>query len=345
MKKILCGCMAGVLLLCSGCGAAYSGDRQGMPMQSVDTAMGTIVSQTIYSKTENNKITSDIHGIIRDLETNTLSVRLDTSELYEVNEGIGQQKEVMLSEELAEYLEQCLAVSEASEGAFDITVGEVVRLWNIDNWAGAEALNDYVLPDEEAIYKGLEQSGYEKLQLDEKCLSASVEMQLDLGAVGKGIALDRLKEYLEGCEEVSGAVISVGGSVLTYGVKADGAPWRVAVVNPVDTSKSLGYLELQGQWCISTSGDYERFVEINGVRYHHIIDPDTGYPADSGLRSVTILSRDGLLSDALSTACFILGQEKGQELAEAYDAEAMFVNQDGTVAMTEGMRRCVHLYD
>jgi len=102
-------------------------------------------------------------------------------------------------------------------------------------------------------------------------------------------------------------------------------------------------LELGPGWCVSTSGDYERYVEVEGVRYHHIIDPTTGYPAESGVKGVTVLSRNGLLSDAMSTACFILGEEKGVEMAENLAVEVLFVSEDGKVSMTEGMKVYFHL--
>lgn len=101
----------------------------------------------------------------------------------------------------------------------------------------------------------------------------------------------------------------------------------MGIANPRDTASNVGILTLEGEWFISTSGDYERYAESDGVRYHHIIDPATGYPADSGVAGVTILTKDGFLSDALSTACFILGEEKGMALAESYGAEALFVGR------------------
>ena len=162
-------------------------------------------------------------------------------------------------------------------------------------------------------------------------------MQLDLGAAGKGLALQEIQALLAERPEISGAVISLGGSILTFGSKPDGSTWRVGIMNPEDTSSNIGILSLEGQWCVSTSGDYERYAEIDGVRYHHILDPETGYPADSGVRGVTILTKEGLAGDALSTACFILGPEKGMALARKYGAEALFVLEDGEIVMTEGM--------
>ena len=141
-----------------------------------------------------------------------------------------------------------------------------------------------------------------------------------------------------GKDSVTAAIVQVGGSVLTYGTKPDGQPFRVAIVNPRDTGKQIGYLTLKGQWCVSTSGDYERYVEKDGVRYHHILDPKTGYPVNNELCSVTILAGNGFITDALSTACFVLGTEKGMELAKAYEVDALFVNKDGEITMTDGMQ-------
>lgn len=133
---------------------------------------------------------------------------------------------------------------------------------------------------------------------------------------GKGVALDEIRKTLEEYPEVSGAVISVGGSILTYGNKPEGGTWQIAVTDPLEPSQSAGVLTLAGGYCVSTSGDYERYVEVDGVRYHHILDPRTGSPARSDVAGVTIVTKDGFLSDALSTACFVLGSEEGQKLLE-----------------------------
>lgn len=341
-KAALFGSLLGVTALCCGCGD-YPDAGAKEPVQSIDTAMGTIISQTVYTDTEKDKVTDSILQEITDLEEQLLSWRIDTSELYHINTSAGEEG-IFLSDEMADMLERCLTVSVASEGAFDITIGEVVRLWDIDNWAGLKDTSGFELPGEAEIKEGLSHAGYEKLELKDSVLFLPEGMQLDMGAVGKGIALDRVWEYMEQRGDITGAVISVGGSVLTYGSKPDGGEWKVGIVNPQETSANLGYLSLPGQWCVSTSGDYERYVEVDGVRYHHIIDSATGYPADSGLSSVTILTKDGLFSDALSTACFILGQEKGSRLAQQFEAEALFVDCEGNISMTDGMQQYFHSY-
>ncbi|MBQ7934309.1 MAG: FAD:protein FMN transferase, partial [Lachnospiraceae bacterium] len=197
---------------------------------------------------------------------------------------------------------------------------------------------DYRIPEPISLKEALSNTGYERLVLKNGQVNMPEGYVLDLGAVGKGYTLDVLAQTLAGRHSVTGATISLGGSVLTYGSKPDGRPWYVGVVDPHDSKGQLGVLSLTGQWCVSTSGDYQRFVEVGGKSYHHILDPATGYPGESDVKSVTILCKSGLLSDALSTACFLLGSKEGMKLAKQYEAEALFVTQQGEVLMTEGMQ-------
>ncbi len=332
-----------ISIFLSGCGT-----KEPKLLSHVDTAMGTVVVQQLYVEEaagETLKAPDDaILEQISALESERLSWRLETSELNHINQQIKEGEEILLSPQMEAVLTDCLDVSRNSGGAFDITIGEVTRLWNIDSRAGGtEESAEYDLPAEEQITEALANSGWEKLSIKDHRLLVSADMSLDLGAVGKGIALTEILSYLQEQEQVVGAVISVGGSVLTYGEKPDGTSWKVGIVNPLNPGGMIGTLSLQGQWCVSTSGDYERYVEMDGVRYHHIMDPMTGYPADSGVKSVTILTKDGFLSDALSTACFVLGEEVGMQLAESYGAEALFVDGQGRIAMTEGMKPYFHL--
>lgn len=301
---------------------------------AMDTAMGTVVRQSVYARSD--KITDGVEEIIDRLEQETLSWRIADSEIARINALAGSGTSVEVSNKLNEDLIILLDVAEKSGGAFDFTIGSVVRLWNIDAWAAGGNVEGS-LPTQEEIVQALACTGYEKVSLENGRICLPARMSLDLGSVGKGIACDRIADYLE-AQKVQGAVISVGGSILTFGSKPDGSPWQVGIVDPQDTSSLIGTLSLTGQWCVSTSGDYERYVEVEGRRYHHILDPATGYPANSGVHSVTILCKSGILSDALSTACFVLGEEKGMALAESYGAEALFVDMQGKIVMTEGMQ-------
>lgn len=379
MKKYFYGIAAMILpiiLLMTGC------SHKPASYQCADTAMGTIISQTIYVTTEEQEakeVSKQVIDRMKELEQNTLSWRLATSEVYRINESAGRGEGVEMSPLLDNVLDKCKKVYAASEGAFDFTIGSLTRLWNIDAWAGqsvnglaensladhaqsgsgktesdipeAEKQKAYTLPTEERISEVLRFVGGDKCRVEGNQITLPEGMQLDLGAVGKGIALDETYKLLKQQDKVTGAVISAGGSILTYGSKPDGSLWNVGIVNPSDTGRTLGILSVPGGFCIATSGDYERYVEVDGVRYHHILDPRTGKPADSGVKSVTILCRirqeqldnSGLLSDALSTACFVLGVEEGLKLAEVFDAEVLFVDTEGEIIMSEGMKQYFHL--
>lgn len=301
-------------------------------------AMGTVIRQSIYTKDDD--ITKDIEHIIMELEENELSWRIEDSEIASINASAGTGEGVVLSKEMEEDLITIFEVSARSGGAFDCTIGSVVRLWIIDAWAARENM-DLELPQKESVERALLNIGFDKIKMDNSSINLPARMSMDMGAVGKGIACDRIAAYLEE-KKVDGAVISVGGSILTFGEKPDGTPWQVGIVDPSDNEQLLGTLYLEGNWFVSTSGDYERYAEVDGVRYHHILDPSTGYPVNNGVRSVTIVCKSGLLSDALSTACFVLGVEQGMALAESYEAEALFVDDRGSIYMTEGMKEIFH---
>lgn len=338
----VCLCRLAGMLLCAGI-LTISGCKA--PVQrftAAGTAMGTVVSQTVYTSEEG--VTEQVMQLLTKLEQDTLSWREEASEVAAINGAAGSGTWLPLSEKMQAYLEVLLSVSEESGGAFDVTMGAITRLWQIDTWAALPAeeagQEKAVLPKQAEIQEALEKTGYEGVRLSPEGIQLPEGMRLDLGAAGKGIACDEILAMLEQNygTAVSGAVISVGGSILTYGEKPDQTPFLVAVADPFGTKERAGVLTLQGQWCVSTSGDYERYFEADGKRYHHIMDPATGYPADSGVRSVTVVCKSGILSDALSTACFVLGTEKGLGLAEAYGAEALFIRTDGSFAMTEGMK-------
>ena len=331
-------CMMLSLFLITGCG------KQGQKLSVSDTAMGTVVQETLYvTNLEQGQLSAgEILAEIERLEQECLSWRLEGAELAGINATAGKENGESVSQELRVDLEKIWQVSDKSNGALDVTIGQVTRLWDLDTWAVVDDREqaEFQEPEAEVLQAALKNTGYEKVVLKEDKIYLPEGMSLDLGAVGKGIACDRIGAYLATQEHIEGAVISVGGSIVTYGSKPDDTKWKVAIMHPREDGTYLGTLSLQGEWYISTSGDYERYVEKEGVRYHHIMNPKTGYPANSGVCSVTILSDSGLLSDALSTACFVLGMEEGMKLAEEFDVEALFVTQELEVFMTAGMKEC-----
>ena len=177
-------------LLCTGCGGAE-------PAEATDTAMGTVIRQKIYGG--DKEVLEENQRLLEEMERDLLSWRLETSEIYRINETAGSPEGVVVSERLSPILSECLALSEKSEGAFDITIGGVTRLWNLDVWAASENQDAFEVPEEAAIRAALENCGSGKLHWEEEksLLYLPEKMALDLGAVGKGIALDGLLEKLQ----------------------------------------------------------------------------------------------------------------------------------------------------
>ena len=280
-----------------------------------DFAMDTVVSETLYTTGED--ITADVITALKDVETNLISWTEEGSQIYKINQNAGNTTTV--SDETADYLKQVLDLCEASGGAMDPTMGKVIRLWDIDGE------NPHV-PAEDDLKSLLADVGYDKVILNGNDVTMPEGVTLDLGAAGKGIGCDAAKKILDADKDVSGMILNLGGSsVMSYGSKPDGSAWQVAVTDPRDTEGDyLGVVTLNGTEFLSTSGDYEKYFIEDGIRYHHILDPSTGYPARSGLTSVTVVCDDGLDADGLSTACFVLGKDKAEELLKKYNADGLF---------------------
>lgn len=281
-------------------------------------AMNTLVSAEVTGITAEEDCGA-IEKFVSELDTETLSRTAENSVVYRLNKNGGGE----IDEKTAGYFSMLLDVCEKSGGAFDFTLGGVSDLWNFGS--------NPEIPDEAALADALSLSGYKKVNLSENKISLSDSFVLDFGAAGKGIALDEIKNHLES-SRANRAVVAVGGSVLLYGE----GDFTVGIRNPDGNSGSYLAKLTVTEGCVSTSGSYEQSFEENGRIYHHILDPKTGYPVDNEVVSVTIISDSGLLSDALSTACFVLGVEKGFELAEEYGAQAVFVTKDNEIIARSG---------
>ena len=295
---------------------------------NADFAMDTVVSETLY--TSGADINTQIGEKLREMETTLLSWTEENSQISQLNNADGKTMEV--SDDLAADLEKIRQLSQDSNGAFDPTLGKIIRLWDI---AGE---NPHV-PDQSEIDTLLPEVGYEKIQVDGNNVTLLDGCTLDLGAVGKGMGCDLIMDYLQTQPDVVGMILNLGGSsVMTYGEKPDGSSWKVALTDPRDTEGDyLGAITLDANQFLSTSGDYEKYFIEDGIRYHHILDPKTGYPVQNGLTSVTIVCDQGYLADGLSTACFVLGMDAAKPLLEKYGAEAVFVDEDKNVYVTSGL--------
>lgn len=287
--------------------------------QKYSVAMNTVVTQKIYADVPGVHI-EPIKAIIDSLD-GYISCKDADSVLSRLNSK-GELNDILISEALR----ACLEVSEKSSGAFDVSMGKLSEGWAI----GTENAR---VPSEEEISELLSQCGYEKITLDGSLITISDGVSVDLGAVGKGIACDYVMAYLESKEDIKGAVISVGGSILAYGQhNKAGDKWNVGIRHPRKENEYLGIIHMTDGF-VSTSGDYERYFEQDGVRYHHILDGNTGYPSDSGLISVTVVCDSGILSDALSTACLVLGAEKAEALLNEYGASGVLVDKDMNITV------------
>lgn len=318
------------MLLCTGmCACSGKGQAEVKEYTNTDFVMDTVVSETLY--TAGNDVNSGIGEILEEVENQYLSWTEEGSEVYQIDQNAG--KTVQISDELAGYLDKILDIAEASGGAFDPTMGKVIQLWDI----GGENPR---IPSQDKLDSLLNDTGYQKVVLDGNQITLNSGAALDLGAVGKGIGCDAVLGFLKEQEEVFGMILNLGGSsVMTYGEKPDQTPWRVAVRDPRDTEGDyLGIINMNDGEFLSTSGDYEKYFMENGKRYHHILDPATGYPVWNGLTAVTVICNSGLTADALSTACFVLGRENAAGLLEKYGADALFVDEEHKIYMTDGMQ-------
>lgn len=314
-------------------------------------AMGSYVRQTVWGRKSEDAAAENVQRI--EALEREISWRRDGG-IAQLNRQAGGEP-VTMEEDTGALLAEMLELCEKSGGALDITLGPVTRLWNFDGeprlpdareLEAALALVDYrkvAIDREEHMYAVPNEDGshIDCLDVSYRVSLAEPGMAVDLGAVGKGAACDVMIQRYTGAFNV-GAVVAVGGSVGLRGEKPSGGPWRVSVRDPAGNG-SLGVLELPAGF-VSTSGSYEKFFEQDGKTYHHILDPRTGYPAESGLVSVTVfvpygsgLQYPGAISDALATACFVLGLEDGTSLLAEYGAEAVFVDTDGNITLTEGL--------
>lgn len=319
------------VIVCTGCSKTSTQTNY----QDTDFAMGTVISQNIYGKNGEN-LSEKILDIITNLE-NIISWRIDGTEVNTLNKVAGEGGISAENDKLPTWLNQCAEVYEKSGGLLDITVGPAARLWDIGG-------DNPRIPEEDELEEALQLIDGSKVHVDGQLITFDTKNgQLDLGAVGKGIACDEISDYLSQSQIEVNGTFSVGGSVLIYGAKPNGQAWKIGIQDPREEEGTyMGALEIsqeEGESIfVSTSGDYEKYFEEDGVRYHHILDPHTGCPADSGLISVTIISESGFLTDALSTACFVAGKDEGMKLAEEFGVDIIVIDEEKNVYASEGAK-------
>lgn len=303
------------------------------PVQITHFAMGTVMSHRAFGPSAAHCLAA-VQAEVARLEA-LLSRFLPGSDISRINESAGIQSE-RVSPDTCAVLSKSIEFSRAFPGFFDVTIGPLVSLWNI----GKEG---FAPPDEDCIQQVLPLVNAQDLVLDPYHMTAGLRnlaQSVDLGGIGKGYAADKVLEIYQKFG-VTSAFSNLGGNVVTLGTKPDGAPWRIGIQHPRDETRLLGSVAVAGQ-SVVTSGDYQRYsADRQGKKHHHILNPRTGHPAETGLASVTIVTGQSVTADALSTLLFVAGMDKCPEILQRYpQAGAVLVDVDLHVFVTRNLEDC-----
>ena len=312
-------------LLCGSCSA----EKDLPKLTEVGFYLDTVITLTAY--TENGQILKDALEECGRYER-MLSRTVEDSDIWRINHADGVPVEV--SDDTIAILQCAKKISDLSGGAFDVTIAPVSTIWDFTSGTA-------VLPDAEEIAKAAELVDYTRLNLDGNTVTLPAGMMIDLGGIAKGYIADRVKAYLEK-RGVKHAILSFGGNIVAIGTKPDGTAWKVGIQ---DIDKPTGEHMLVARntgGSTVTSGIYERGFTLDGVRYHHLLSAETGWPVQNELASVTIFSESSMEGDALSTAAFVLGAEDGMKLIDSLEGiEAVFIFRDRTVVYSSGAEACM----
>jgi len=291
--------------------------------------LDTVCTITLFDQGKDS-VYKDCFDRLHEIE-NRMSVTLPDSDLAHVNKAAGRQP-VQVHDDVFRVIDRALYYAELSGGAMDPTVEPLVTLWGVGT-------DNARVPSQEEIDAVIPLINWRDVELDRENKTVFLKrpgMALDLGAIAKGFAADEVAVILKK-DRVKRAIIDLGGNILTYGEKADKSPWKVGLQSPFDErGQYLGIVTGPAQTVV-TSGVYERYFEYDGVLYHHLLDPATGYPTRNELLAVTIITGASFDGDGLSTPVFVMGYEKGRALVESLKGvEAIFVFDDMTVRKTKG---------
>ncbi len=263
---------------------------------------------------------------------NIISAWQSNTELYAVNQAAGEHA-VKVCDELFYLIKRSIKISELTSGLFDVTFASIDKVWFFDKPMNA-------LPTAEQITHSVRNINYKFIELndDEKTIFITNKgTKIELGAIGKGFIAQKMMQKLRSLG-VSGGLVNAGGDLITWGKNENGDVWPVAISDPEKKSKEIGFLKMENQ-AVATSGSYERFALINGKRYSHIIHPKTGHPV-SGIQSVTVISRDAELCDAIATSVFLLGVEKGMEFINGFDdLQCFLIDEGGNYHYSENLKK------
>ncbi len=302
-------------------------NRQEEPISKTGFYFDTVITVTLYDASATEEL-EECFSLAEKYE-NMLSATREGSDIWNLNHAVGNATEV--SEETAALIQKAVTYSELSNGAFDITIGELSSLWNFKE-------NDDTVPSEASITSALATVGYQNIQIDGNEITlTNPDTQIDLGGIAKGYIADQMKSYLNQ-KGITEGIINLGGNILTIGPKSSGDSYHIGIQKPFsEDGSSIASVKITDASLVS-SGVYERCFKKDGVLYHHILNPKTGYPYDNHLLGVTIITQNSADADALSTTCFALGLEDGMKLIEKTpDTEAVFITDDYELHTSSGI--------
>ncbi|MFR4996765.1 MAG: FAD:protein FMN transferase [Clostridium paraputrificum] len=327
--------LIGIFLIFSLIGCTNSNDDS-KPLSKTEYFMGTVVTVTLYDN-KSEKIIDKAFEEVKKIEQ-LVSINMEGTELDEVNNNAGI-KPVKVSDDTYNIIKKGLEYSSLTNGSFDITIGPLVKLWSI-------GLPEAKVPTIEEIKEKIQYINYNDVELNNSEKTVFLKktgMIIDLGGIAKGYTADVIAQTLKD-EGVEKAIIDLGGNIYALGEKAENTLWRIGIQNPDQTrGEIVGSINVKDK-SIVTSGIYERFIEQDGVKYHHILSPKSGYPYDNEIAGVTIISDKSIDGDALSTSVFSMGITKGLEFINSLpDTEAIFITKDHKIYLTEGSKEIFKL--
>lgn len=324
MNKIaLAACCCALLL--AGCGNGQERRAEPALYKEEIFAMDTYMTLSAYGK-EGERAVKAAEAEVRRLDQ-LLSVSSLNGDVYQLNHD-GQRR---VETDTLALVSRAMEVSGQTEGLFDCTIAPVMEIWGFRD-------GNFRVPPAEELAQELAKVDWSKVRITADTVALLDGVTIDLGGIAKGYTSQRIME-IYGKQGVTSGIVSLGGNVQNLGTKPDGSLWRVALEDPRDAAQYFGILEVADK-AVITSGGYQRNFVENGRQYHHIIDPRTGYPAENGLISVTIVSEDGTLADALSTVLFIMGPERAEAFWQAHKDlfDAVLMTEDGKILVTAGLQ-------
>ena len=327
MKKIVIFISLILMIFIVGCSTKDVDN----PISRTEIIMGTTVGVTLYEN-GSEEVLDKVFKRVQEIE-NLVSINKEETEIDKLNENAGISP-VKLSDTSFEIIEKALYYSKLSSGGYDLTVGPLVKLWSI-------GLPEAKVPSQEEIEEIIKNIDYTKVELNKNTKEVFLSqkgMLLDLGSIAKGYAADEIVKILKE-ENINSAIIDLGGNIYALGFKEGNKNWKIGIQNPFDNrGKIVGSLEVSNKTVV-TSGVYERYIEQDGQTYHHILNPETGYPYETDIAGVSIIADKSIDGDALSTLVFTKGLEKGLELVENIDGvDAIFITNNKEVYVTKDLK-------